>query len=162
MVVEDVIGKQAAAAAAEVNCGVKELAQGAKALAAWTKCQGCMRGKMPITESKVLIQDMKRGKLDSPLRKVRVQGEPERLVIEGQCKEREVRLVKEKEGKGDHLTHYDLCMLLEVKKVGPEKNLLTQTEDNFAAELHQSRNNLETNDVEDYLGVLADEEENWI
>jgi hypothetical protein len=46
---------------------------------------------MPITVLKVLIQDMKKGKLDSPLRKVRVQGEPKRLVIEGQCKEREVR-----------------------------------------------------------------------
>ncbi len=50
-------------------------------------------------------------------------------MIEGQCKEREVQLVKEKEGKGDHLTHYDLCMLLEVEGVGPEKDLLTQTED---------------------------------
>jgi hypothetical protein len=108
MVVEDVIGKQAAAAAAEVNHGVKELAWGVKALAAWTKRRGCTRGNMPIAELKVLIQDMEREKLDSSLRKVRVQGELERSVIEGQCKEREVRLVKEKEGKGDHLTHYDL------------------------------------------------------
>jgi hypothetical protein len=68
---------------------------------------------------------MKKGKLDSPLRKVRVQGELKRPVIEGQCKEREVQLVKEKEGKGDHLTHNDLHMLLEVEGVGPEKDLLT-------------------------------------
>jgi hypothetical protein len=78
MVLEDVIGKQAAAATAEVNCGVKELAWGAKALAAWTKRRGCTRGNMPIAELKVLIQDMKRGRLDSPLRKVRVQGEPKK------------------------------------------------------------------------------------
>ncbi len=70
------------------------------------------------------------------MRKVRVQGEPKRPVIEGQCKEREVQLVKEKEGKGDHLTHYDLHMLLEVEGVGPEKDLLTQTEDDLRAELH--------------------------
>ncbi len=135
MVLEDVIGKQAAAAAAEVNHGVKELARGAKALAAWTKRQGRTRGNMPIAELKALIQDMKREKSDSPLRKVRVQGEPERPVIEGQCKEREVRLVKEKKGKGDHLTHYDLRMLLEVEGVGPERDLLAQTEDNLRAEL---------------------------
>jgi hypothetical protein len=61
MVVEDVIGKQAAAATAEVNCGVIELARGAKALAAWTKRRGCTRGNMPIAELKVLIQAMKRG-----------------------------------------------------------------------------------------------------
>ncbi len=83
MVVGDVIGKQAAAAAVEVNRDVKELAWGAKTLAAWTKCWGCTRGNMLIAELKVLIQDMKRGKSDSPLRKVRVQGEPKRLVIEG-------------------------------------------------------------------------------
>ncbi len=85
---------------------------------------------MSITELKVLIKDMKRGKWDSPLRKVRVQGEPERPVIEGQCKEREVELAKEKEGKGDYLMHYDLRMLLEleVEGVRPEKDLLTQTE----------------------------------
>ncbi len=88
MVVDDEIGKQAAAAAAEVNCCVKEFMWGAKALAAWTKRWGCTRGNMPIAELKVLIQDMKRGKSDSPLRKVRVQGDPKRLVIEGQCKER--------------------------------------------------------------------------
>jgi hypothetical protein len=117
---------------------------------------------MPIAELKVLIQDTKRGKLDSPLRKVRVQGEPERPVIEGQCKEREVRLVKEKEGKGDHLTHYDLRMLLEVEGVGPEKDLLTQTEDDLRAELHQSRNNLETNDIEKCMEALAKEEENRV
>jgi len=83
MVVEDVIGRQAAAATVEVNCGVKELARGAKALAAWSKRRGCTRGNMPIAELKVLIHDMKRGKLDSPLRKVRVQEELKRLVIEG-------------------------------------------------------------------------------
>ncbi len=162
MVVEDVIGKQAAAAAAGVNCGVKELARGAKALAAWTKCLGCTRGNMPIAKLKVLIQDIKRGKLDSPLRKVRVQGEPERPVIEGQCKEREVQLVKEEEGKVDHLTHYDLHMLLEVEGVGPEKDLLTRTEDDLRAELHQSCNNLETNDIEECMEVLAEEEENGV
>ncbi len=58
-------------------------------------------------------------------------------MIEDQCKEREVRLVKEKEGKGDHLTHYDLHMLLEVEGVWPEKDLLAQTEDNLRAELQQ-------------------------
>ena len=117
---------------------------------------------MPITELKFLIQDMKRGKLDSPLRKVRVQGEPKRPVIEGQCKEREVQLVKEKEGKGDHLTHYDLRMLLEVEGVGPENNLLTQTEDDLRAELHRSCNNLETNDIEECMEVLTKEEENGV
>jgi hypothetical protein len=162
VVVEDVIGKQAAAAAAEVNCGVKKLAQRANALAAWTKCQGCMSANMPITELKVLIQDMKRGKSDSPLRKVRVQGECKRPVTEGQYKKREVQLVKEKEGKGDHLMHYDLCMLLEIQGVGPEKDLFTQTEEELTAELHRSCNNLETNDTKDYLEALADEEENWV
>jgi hypothetical protein len=96
---------------------------------------------------------MKRGKLESP---------PKKPVIEGQCKEREVRLVKEKEGKGDHLMHYDLRMLLEVEGVGPEKDLLTQTEDDLRAELHRSRNNLETNDIEDCIKVLAEEEENGV
>jgi hypothetical protein len=162
MVVEDVIGKQAAAAAAEVNNGVKELARGAKALAAWTKRRGCTRGNMPIAESKVLIQDMKRGKLDSPLRKVRVHGKPKRPVIEDQCKEREVRLVKEKDEKGDHLTHYDLGMLLEVEGVGPGKDLLTQTEDDLRAELHRSRNNLETHDIEECMEALVEEEENGV
>jgi hypothetical protein len=76
MVLEGVIGKQAAAATAEVDRGVKELARGAKALAAWTKRRGCTRGNMPIAELKVLIQDMKREKSDSPLRKVRVQKSP--------------------------------------------------------------------------------------
>jgi hypothetical protein len=57
-------------------------------------------------------------------------------VIEGHCKEREVQVVKEKEGKCDHLTNYDLRMLLEVEGVGPENNLLTQTEDDLRAELH--------------------------
>jgi hypothetical protein len=117
---------------------------------------------MPIAELKVLIQDMKRGKSDSPLRKVRVQGEPKRLVIEGQCKKREVQLVKEKEGKGDHLTHYDLHMLLEVEGVGPEKDLLTQTEDDLRDELHRSHNNLETNDIEECMEALTEEEENRV
>jgi hypothetical protein len=164
MVVNDVIGKQAAAAAVEVNHGVKELFWGAKAkaLAAWTKRRGCTRGNMPITELKVLIPDMNRGKSDSPLRKVRVQGKPNRLVIEGQCKEIKVQLVTAKQGKGDHLTHYDLHMLLEVEEVGPEKDLLTQTENNFRAELHQTLNNLETNGIADYLEALADEEENGV
>ncbi len=47
-----------------------------------------------------------------------------------------MQLVKEKEGKGDHLTHCDLYMLLEVEGVGPEKDLLTQTEDALRAKLH--------------------------
>jgi hypothetical protein len=50
-------------------------------------------------------------------------------------------------------------MLLEVEGVGPKKDLLTQTEDNLRAELHQSCTNLETNDIEDYLEALADEED---
>jgi hypothetical protein len=53
---------------------------------------------MPMAELKILIQDTKRGKLDSPLRKARVQGEPERPVVEAQCRDREERLVKEKMG----------------------------------------------------------------
>ncbi len=69
-------------------------------------------------------------------------------------------MVKEKEGKGDHLMNYDLRMLLEVQGVGPEKDLLTRTEEELTAELHRSYNNLETNDTKDYLEVLADEEEN--
>ncbi len=51
-----------------------------------------------MAELKILIQDTKRGKLDSPLRKARVQGEPERPVVEAQCRDREERLVKEKMG----------------------------------------------------------------
>jgi hypothetical protein len=64
---------------------------------------------MPMAMLKVLIQDMKIGKSDSPLRKVRVHGNPERPVVEAQCKDREVHLVKEKHGKGDQLT-LTICM----------------------------------------------------
>jgi hypothetical protein len=60
-----------------------------------------------------------------------------------------VQLVEEKEGKGDHLRNYFLCTLLDVEEVRPEKDLLTQTEDNLRAELHQSHNNLETSDIEE-------------
>ncbi len=70
--------------------------------------------------------------------------------------------MKEKEGKGDHLLHYDLRMLLGVEGVGPEKDLLTQTEDNLKAELHRSRKKLETNDIEEYFEALVDEEENGV
>ncbi len=95
---------------------------------------------------KVLIQDMKIGKSDSPLRKVRVHGNPpERPVVEAQCKDREVHLVKEKHGKGDQLTHYNLRVLLEVEGVGPETSLLPQTEDDLAAELYLFRNIVNTN-----------------
>ncbi len=69
-------------------------------------------------------------------------------------------MVKEKEGKGNHSMHYDLCMLLEVEGVRTEKDLLTQTEDNLRAELQGSRNNLETNDIEECMEALVDEEEN--
>ncbi len=95
---------------------------------------------------KVLIQDMKMGKSDSPLRKVRVHVNPERPVVEAQCKDREVRLVKEKHGKGDQLTHNNLRVLLEVEGVGPETSLLPQTEDDLAAELYLLCNILNTNE----------------
>ncbi len=36
-------------------------------------------------------------------------------------------MVKEKEGKGDHLTHYDMRTLLEAEGVGSEKDLLQLT-----------------------------------
>jgi hypothetical protein len=42
------MGKQAAVAAGEVNCGVREDSRKEKALATWTKCQQCTRGDMPI------------------------------------------------------------------------------------------------------------------
>ena len=45
-------------------------------------------------------------------------------MVEAQCKDREVRLVKEKHGNGDQLTHYDLRVLLEVEGVGPKTSLL--------------------------------------
>ncbi len=50
------------------------------------------RSDMTQDDLKVLIQDMKRGS-DSPLRKV-TKGDPLRPVIEAQCQEREVGLVK--------------------------------------------------------------------
>ncbi len=71
-------------------------------------------------------------------------------------------MAKEKEGTGDHLMHYDLSMLLEVEGVGPEKDLFTQTEDDLRAELHRSRKNLETNDIEECMEALAEEEENGV
>jgi hypothetical protein len=80
-VLESHMGKQAAVAVAEVNRSVREDSQIKKALAAWTKRRQCTRGDMPMAILKVLIQDMKIGKLDSPLRKVRVHGNPERPVV---------------------------------------------------------------------------------
>jgi hypothetical protein len=145
-VLESHMGKQAAAVVAEVNRGVREDSRKEKALAAWTKRRQCTRGDMPMAMLKVLIQDMKIRKLDSPLRKVRVHGNPERSVVEAQCKDREVHLVKEKHGTGDQLTHYNLHVLLEVEGVGPETSLLPRTEDNLAAELYLLRNIVNTNE----------------
>ncbi len=48
MVVEDVIGKQAAAATVEVNHLVKELARGGNVFGSLEKMRGCTRGNMPI------------------------------------------------------------------------------------------------------------------
>ncbi len=55
-------------------------------------------------------------------------------MIEAQCQEREVRLVKCKEIRGDELTHYDLRVLLEVEGVTTlEFYLLQQTEEELCS-----------------------------
>ena len=76
-VVENTMGKQKAVAVAEANRSVREDSRKEKALAAWTKCRQCTRDDMSMAELKVLIQDMKRGESYSPLRKVKVKGQPE-------------------------------------------------------------------------------------
>jgi hypothetical protein len=87
------------------------------------------RNDMTQDNLKVLIQDMKR-ESDSPLRKVSTKGDRLRPVIEVQCQEREVRLVKGKGSRGDELTHYDLRVLLEVEGVTIlESHLLQKTEE---------------------------------
>ena len=82
-------------------------------------------------------------------------------MVEAQCRDTELRLVKEKDGKGDHLTHYDLRVLLEVEGVGPEINLLPRTEEDLAAELCLVRKIVNTNghDEDGILEGHADEDD---
>jgi hypothetical protein len=94
---------------------------------------------MTQDDLKVLIQDMKR-ELDSSLRNVSTKGDPLRPVIEAQCQEREVRLVKGKESRGNELTHYDLCVLLEIEGVRTlESYLLQQTEEELCRVLREAK-----------------------
>ncbi len=55
-------------------------------------------------------------------------------MIEAQCQEREVHLVKGKESKGNELTHYNLRVLLEVEGVVTlESYLLHQAEEELCS-----------------------------
>ena len=94
------------------------------------------RSTMTQEELEVLIQDIKRVS-DSPLRKVILRGDPLRPLMEAQCQEREVRLVKDRASKGDELMHYDLRVLLEVEGVATESDLIQQTEVGLC-ELHST------------------------
>ncbi len=62
------------------------------------------------------------------MRKVVLRGDPLRPLMEVQCQQREVRLVKDKTSIGNELMHYDLRVLLEVEGVATESDLLQQTE----------------------------------
>ena len=55
---------------------------------------------------------------------------------------------------GDHLTHYDLHVLLEVEGVGPEINLLPRTEEDLAAELCIVCNIVNSNGHDEDDGIL--------
>jgi hypothetical protein len=105
----------------------------ARAFMVWERHRTMTRSAMTQDDLKVLIQGMKWG-LNSSLRKVSTKGDPLRPVIEAQCQEREVRLVKGKESRSDELTHYNLHVLLELEGVTTlESYLLQQTEEELCS-----------------------------
>jgi hypothetical protein len=114
--VTDLERKQAKEAQAEDNHIAQEDTCRAKALVVWERRRAMTRRTMKQDDLKVLIQDMERV-LDLPLRNVSIKGDSSRPVIEAQCKEREVHLVKGKKSIGDELTHYNLHVLLEAEGV---------------------------------------------
>ncbi len=128
-VVLDLEIKKTDEARAENNQVAREDTRRAKALVVWERRRTMARNDMTQDDLKVLIQDMKR-ESDSLLRKVSTKGDRLRPVIEVQCQEREVCLVKGKGSRGHELTHYDLRVLLEVEGVSIlESHLLQKTEE---------------------------------
>jgi hypothetical protein len=126
-VLTDAKTKQGRDTQAEENCNAREESCRVKALVVWERCRAMARSTMTQEELEVLIQDIKRVS-DLPLRKVILRGDPLRPLMEAQCQEREVHLVKDKARKGNELMHYDMRVLLEVEGVATESDLLQQTE----------------------------------